>query len=184
MSSLNPFSCKIQILKWGSKFRIFTKLWNSSAIFHGRTMAMAAMDKVSAGEFPGVSFHLRTCPPGVASVLCKKTPIFGSRRSKLDHLTVYYILTKLRMQPGFDLRLAMQFGSFERPWEFPLIYKIYIIYSFIFERPWTCRRNVIPGIYLNGNKLVPRTDQNPEVCEGLPLPSASGYVRDEFCPAL
>ncbi len=25
---------------------------------------------------------------GVASVLCKKTPVFGSRRSKLDHLTV------------------------------------------------------------------------------------------------
>ncbi len=26
---------------------------------------------------------------GVASVLCKKTLIFGSRRSKLDHLTVH-----------------------------------------------------------------------------------------------
>jgi hypothetical protein len=45
-------------------------------------MAMAAMNTVS-----GVSFHLR-CPQVVASVLCKKTPIFGSQVSKLDHLTV------------------------------------------------------------------------------------------------
>ncbi len=51
-------------------------------------MAMAAMNMVSAGGFSGVSFHLRRCPQGVASVLCKKNPIFGSRRSKLDHLTV------------------------------------------------------------------------------------------------
>ncbi len=48
---------------------------------------MAAMNLKSAGGFSGVSFHLR-CPQGVASVLCKKTPIFGSRRSKLDHLQV------------------------------------------------------------------------------------------------
>jgi hypothetical protein len=51
-------------------------------------MAMAAMNMVSAGGFSEVSIHLRRCPPGVASVLCKKTTIFGSRRSKLDHLTV------------------------------------------------------------------------------------------------
>jgi hypothetical protein len=49
---------------------------------------MAAMNMVSAGGFSGVSFHLNKCPQGVASVLCKKTPIFGSRGSKLDHLTV------------------------------------------------------------------------------------------------
>jgi hypothetical protein len=49
---------------------------------------MAAMNMVSAGGFSGVNFHLRTCPQGVASVLCKKKAIFGSRRSKLDHLTV------------------------------------------------------------------------------------------------
>ncbi len=49
---------------------------------------MAAMNIVSAGGFSGVSFHVRTCPQGVASVICKKTPIFASRRSKLDHLTV------------------------------------------------------------------------------------------------
>ncbi len=49
---------------------------------------MAAMNMVSAGGVLGVSFHLRRCVQGVASVLCKKTSIFGSRRSKLDHLTV------------------------------------------------------------------------------------------------
>ncbi len=53
-----------------------------------RAMAMAAMDKVSAGGFSGVSFHLRKCPQGVASAVCKKTPVFGSQSSKLDHLTV------------------------------------------------------------------------------------------------
>jgi hypothetical protein len=51
-------------------------------------MPMAAMNMVSAGRFSGVSFHLRRCPQGVASVLGKKTTIFMSRRSKLDHLTV------------------------------------------------------------------------------------------------
>jgi hypothetical protein len=52
---------------------------------------MAAMNMVSARGFSGVSFHLRTCPQGVACVLSKKTPIlFGSRRSKLDHLTVCF----------------------------------------------------------------------------------------------
>ncbi len=50
---------------------------------------MAAMNMVSAGGFSGASFHFRRCPQGVASVLCLKTPIFGSRRSKLDNLTVH-----------------------------------------------------------------------------------------------
>jgi hypothetical protein len=52
-------------------------------------MAMAAMNMVSAGVFLGVSFHLKRFPQGVAYVHCKKTPIFGSRRSKLHHLTVF-----------------------------------------------------------------------------------------------
>ncbi len=51
-------------------------------------MAMAAMNMVSAGGYWGASFHLRRRPQWVASVLCKITPIFGSRQSKLDHLTV------------------------------------------------------------------------------------------------
>jgi serine/threonine protein kinase len=41
-------------------------------------MAMAAMYMVSAGGFSGVRFHSRRCPQGLASVICKKTPIFGS----------------------------------------------------------------------------------------------------------
>jgi hypothetical protein len=53
---------------------------------------MAAMIMVSARGFSGVSFHLSKCPQGVASVLCKKTPIFGSRRSKLDDLTVLVVV--------------------------------------------------------------------------------------------
>jgi hypothetical protein len=53
---------------------------------------MAAMSMVSVWGFSGVSYHSRKCPQGVASVLCKKiTPIFGSWRSKLDHLTVIWI---------------------------------------------------------------------------------------------
>jgi hypothetical protein len=50
---------------------------------------MAAINMVSAGGFFGVSFNLRRCPQGLASVFCKKTPIFGSLRSKLDHLKVF-----------------------------------------------------------------------------------------------
>ncbi len=50
---------------------------------------MAAMNMVSAGGFSRVSFRLRRCPQGIASVLCKKIPIFGSGRPKLDHLTVH-----------------------------------------------------------------------------------------------
>jgi hypothetical protein len=43
-------------------------------------MTMAAMNMVSAEGFSGVSFHSRRCPQGVASVLCKKIPIFGYQR--------------------------------------------------------------------------------------------------------
>ncbi len=51
---------------------------------------MAVMNMASAGGFFGLSFHLRRCPQGVASVLCKKPPIFASRRSKLDNLMVTF----------------------------------------------------------------------------------------------
>jgi hypothetical protein len=42
-------------------------------------MAMAAMNMVSAGGFPGVSLHLRRCPQGVASVLCRAVRSNGIR---------------------------------------------------------------------------------------------------------
>ncbi len=58
---------------------------------------MAAMNMGVRRGVLGVSFHLRTCPQGVASVLCKKTPIFGSRRSKLDHLTVHTFVSNGRI---------------------------------------------------------------------------------------
>ncbi len=101
-------------------------------------MAMAAMNMVSAGGFLGVSFHLRRFPQGVASVFCKKTPIFGSRGSKLDHLTVsladgsshstcnhclYVIAYKtvisfLRLNPGFmDGCRRYAFGESEILWK-------------------------------------------------------------------
>ncbi len=72
-------------------------------------MAMAAMNRVSAGEFLKVSFHLRRCQQGVVSVLCKKTPIFGSRRSKLDHLMV---LVCFRFRPEFYCTLENRNGKF------------------------------------------------------------------------
>jgi hypothetical protein len=67
---------------------------------------MAAMNMVSAGGFSGISFHLRRCPQGVACVLCKKNPIFGSRRSKLDHLTVSIKRRRDNNQQVLEKRLA------------------------------------------------------------------------------
>jgi hypothetical protein len=51
-----------------------------------------------------VSFHVRTCPQGVASVLCKRTPIFGSRWSKLHHLTVSTV-TAPNVIPHLNIKL-------------------------------------------------------------------------------
>jgi hypothetical protein len=47
---------------------------------------MATMEMVSAGEFSGVTFHLRQCPQGVAALIFEETPVFGSTGSKLDLL--------------------------------------------------------------------------------------------------
>jgi hypothetical protein len=70
---------------------------------------MTAMNMVSAaGGFSGVSFHLRRCPQGVASVLNKKTPTFGSRRSKLDKLTVSTRHVKRSRKPGKTLRKCLR----------------------------------------------------------------------------
>jgi hypothetical protein len=43
---------------------------------------------VQSGVFGG-KLSFKNMSAGVAAVLCKKISIFGSRRSKLDHLTVY-----------------------------------------------------------------------------------------------
>ncbi len=66
VSSLNPFPCKIQIFKVRVKVSYFYK---TLKIFN--------------------DFSRENHGHGVATVLCKKPPIFGSRQSKLDHLTVY-----------------------------------------------------------------------------------------------
>jgi hypothetical protein len=89
VSSSNPFSCKKQIFKVRVKVSYFYETLKTSTIFHGRTMAMAAMSMVSAGGFSGVSFRFRRCPQGVASYSAKN-PFLGpqSPRSKSDHLTV------------------------------------------------------------------------------------------------
>ncbi len=52
-------------------------------MFHGRIVAMAAMNMVSAMGFSGVSFHLRRYPQGVATVLRRKTPFFWVQMIKV-----------------------------------------------------------------------------------------------------
>ncbi len=93
MSCLNPFYCKIQIFKVRVEVLYFflRNFENLQRFFTGEPCAGGHEHGVRRG-ISGVSFHLRTCPQGVASVLRKKTFIFGSRRSKLDHLTVHYSL--------------------------------------------------------------------------------------------
>jgi hypothetical protein len=101
---------------------------------------MAAMNMVSTGGFLGVSFHLRTCPRGVASVLCKKTPIFGpeSRRSKLDHLTVRLPcadskLRHIELRAVTSLRPAVKtVEKLVGRWADELIYK----WRFCFSKIW------------------------------------------------
>ncbi len=83
------FLARYRFLKWGSKFRNF--FYETSKIFNDFSRENHGHGGHEHGVYrgvSGVSFHIRWCPQGVASVLCKKTPIFGSRRSKLDHLTV------------------------------------------------------------------------------------------------
>jgi hypothetical protein len=75
-------------------------------------MAMEAMNMVAAGGFSGVSYHLRRCPQGLASVLRQKTTTFGSRQSKLDHLTVPHKIV-LSFQPR-PLILSELLRDFQR----------------------------------------------------------------------
>ncbi len=79
-------------LKWGSKFHIFYKTLKIFNHFSRENHGHGDHEHGVRRGFSGVSFHLRRCPQGVVSVLCKKTPIFRSRRSKLDHLTVHHSL--------------------------------------------------------------------------------------------
>ncbi len=88
------FLARYWFLKWGSKFRIFhetSKIFND---FSRENHGHGGHERGVRRGILGVSFHLRRCPQGVASVLFKKTPIFGSGRSKLDHLTVGWPCTR------------------------------------------------------------------------------------------
>ncbi len=89
------------MLNWGLKFRT---LYETLTIFNdfspGNHGHGGHEHGVCRGFSEGVSSHLRWCPQGVASVLCKKTPVFGSRRSKLDHLTIRFWLLSSALQGG------------------------------------------------------------------------------------
>ncbi len=82
---------RYRFLKWRSKFRIFFfyETLKSFNDFSRENHGHGSHEHGVRRGFTRVSFHLRRCPHAVASVLCKKTPIFWSRRrSKSDHLTV------------------------------------------------------------------------------------------------
>jgi hypothetical protein len=84
VSSLNPFSCKIQIFKVRVKVSyFFTKLCKSSAIFHGRTMAMAAMNMMSAGEFLGAELLFKKMSAGGRLCNLQENPPFWVQTIKV-----------------------------------------------------------------------------------------------------
>ncbi len=86
VSSLTPFSCRIQIFEGRVKVLYFLQNFEN-------------LQQFFTGGFLRVSFHLRRCSQGVASVPCKKTLIFGSRRSKLDNLTGNSLGTRSNAEP-------------------------------------------------------------------------------------
>jgi hypothetical protein len=71
-----------------SKFPIFYETWKIFNDFSRENHGHGGHEHGVRRGFSDVSFHLRRCPQGIASLLCKKTFFFDSRRSKLDHLTV------------------------------------------------------------------------------------------------
>ncbi len=87
--SSTHFLAKYRFLKWGSKFCIFYKTLKIFYDFSPENHGHGGREHGVRRGFSGVSFPLRF-PEGVASVLCKKNSIFGSRRSRLDHLMVLY----------------------------------------------------------------------------------------------
>jgi hypothetical protein len=61
----------------GRSFLFFTKISKSLKIFHGRTMAMAAMNIVSAWGFSVGKLSLRRCPQGSPLYFVRKPPSLG-----------------------------------------------------------------------------------------------------------
>ncbi len=72
---------------------------------------MAAMEMVSTGWVMGVSFQFEKCTQGVASVLFKKIPTFGSRRPNLDHLTVLLLAHGNRTMSSYAFNLDGPYNS-------------------------------------------------------------------------
>ncbi len=97
MSSFNPFSCKIQIFKVRVKVSYFyetLKILNDfSWENHGNDFSWenhghgGHEDGVHRGVLGGKLSFKKMSAAGRLCTL-QETPMFGSRRSKLDHLTV------------------------------------------------------------------------------------------------
>jgi hypothetical protein len=83
------FLAKYRFIKWRLKSCIFYVTLQTYNDFSRENHGHGGHEHGIRRGGSGVSFHLRRCPQGIASVLCKETPIFGSRRSKLDNLTVH-----------------------------------------------------------------------------------------------
>ncbi len=78
VSSLNPFSCTIPIFEVRVKVSYFkkTNLWKSLTIFHGKAMAMTAMNMVSAGGFLGGKFSFKKMSAGGRLCTLQENPHF------------------------------------------------------------------------------------------------------------
>ncbi len=73
---INPFSCKIQMFKVTLMVSYLSqKNWKSSAIFHRRTMAMAAMDMVFIGGFREWAFIWKNVRRGSPLYFSRKPPL-------------------------------------------------------------------------------------------------------------
>ncbi len=95
------FLARYKYLHWGTKFRIFLKTFKIFDDFSRENHGHGGHYQGVRWGVSGVSFRLRWCPQGVASVLCKKTCIFGFRRSQLDNLTVTLASTFKRYMPVY-----------------------------------------------------------------------------------
>jgi hypothetical protein len=133
--SLNPFSCKIQIFKVRVQVSyFFTKLWKSSTIFHGRTMAMAAMNMVSAGGVFGGKLSFKKMSAGGCLCTSQENPHF------------WVTTIKVRPPDGSSYKLA-QFSRIQG-WFFLLNQK-FPMNGYV-ETRITCSRWVVEKVENNG----------------------------------
>jgi hypothetical protein len=89
VSSLNPFSCKIQIFKVRVKVSYFSQHFKNLQRFSWKNHGHDGHEHgVRRGVFEGKLSFKKMSAGDRLCTLQKKNPIFGSQRSKLDHLTV------------------------------------------------------------------------------------------------